>query len=202
MTIRYPNGKLYHQTANLSAPATKNSNQAVYSNRGKSLEDDLDETNKYYVASGIANVHKKPVPIQIVKVEYPKRSAAVIKEAYFRTPSTTDYNGVWNGKYIDFEAKETESKTSFPLKNIHEHQIQHMKNVILQQGIVFFIIRFSSLRRDFLVPFSLIEDAWSVMLTGGRKSIPLAAFEQGAIELPIGYQPRIDYIQAIPSLIG
>ncbi len=88
----------------------------------------------FYVAQVLLIIHKKPVPIQIVKVEYPKRSAAVIREAYFRTPSTTDYNGVWNGYYIDFEAKETESKTSFPLKNIHDHQIKHMKAVIVQQG--------------------------------------------------------------------
>ena len=202
MNIRYPNGKPFQQAATKTAPATNRLKQAVYSNRGKSLEDDLDDTNKYYLCQGIANVHKKPVPIQIVKVEYPKRSAAVIKEAYFRTPSTTDYNGVWDGKYIDFEAKETENKTSFPLKNIHDHQIEHMKNVIIQKGIAFFIVRFSSLQRDFVVPFSIIDNAWDTMLAGGRKSIPLAVFEQEAIEIPISYQPRIDYIQAIPKLSG
>lgn len=201
MTIRYPNGRLFQQTVSNEVSATSRLKQTVYSNRGKSLEDDLDETNKYYVYHNIANVHKKPVPIQIVKVEYPKRSAAVIKEAYFRTPSTTDYNGVWDGKYIDFEAKETESKTSFPLKNIHDHQIQHMKNVILQKGIAFFIVRFSSLQRDFIVPFNVIEQSWDKMIAGGRKSMPLAIFEHEAIEIPLSYQPRIDYIQAIPKLL-
>ena len=58
-----------------------------YSNRGKSLEDDLNETNMFYLNRNMANIHKKPVPIQIVKVDYPARSAAVIREAYFRTPS-------------------------------------------------------------------------------------------------------------------
>jgi recombination protein U len=201
MTIRYPNGKPFKQSIAAPKSTTNRLKQSVYSNRGKSLEDDLDETNKFYLCQGIANVHKKPVPIQIVKVEYPKRSAAVIKEAYFRTPSTTDYNGVWDGNYIDFEAKETESKTSFPLKNIHDHQIQHMKNVLLQKGICFFIVRFSSLQRDFIVPFHVIEEAWDEMLNGGRKSIPLAVFEQFAIEMPISYQPRIDYLKAIQQLI-
>lgn len=201
MTIRYPNGKLFTQETQHEVAHKARTKQSVYSNRGKSLEDDLDETNKYYICNGIANVHKKPVPIQIVKVEYPKRSAAVIKEAYFRTPSTTDYNGVWDGKYIDFEAKETESKTSFPLKNIHEHQVQHMRNVTAQRGIAFFIVRFSSLQRDFIVPFAVIDRAWDMMHAGGRKSIPLSIFEEEAIELPLNYQPRIDYIQAIPKLL-
>ena len=44
----------------------------------------------------------------------------------------TDYNGVYKGKYIDFEAKETQNPTSFPLKNFHQHQIRHMEEVLNQ----------------------------------------------------------------------
>ncbi|WP_171253106.1 Holliday junction resolvase RecU, partial [Acinetobacter baumannii] len=79
------------------------------------------------VANRIAAVHKKPTPIQIVKVDYPSRSAAVIKEAYFRQPSTTDYNGLFEGRHIDFEAKETRNRTALPLSNFHAHQIDHMR---------------------------------------------------------------------------
>ena len=72
-----------------------------------------------------------------MNVHYPKRSKAVINEAYFRTPSTTDYNGVYNGYYIDFEAKETKNKTSFPLNNIHSHQVEHMKIHIFKRELFF-----------------------------------------------------------------
>ena len=188
MTIRYPNGKMYQPAKIDSKSKTSKENslkRVSFSNRGKSLEDDLNETNSYYLTTGIANIHKKPVPIQIVKVEYPSRSAAVIREGYFRTPSTTDYNGVWNGKYIDFEAKETESKTSFPLKNIHEHQIKHLQSVLEQKGIAFFIVRFSKLDRYFVVPFKMIDQAWCEMENGGRKSIPLKHFEENSIEIQV-----------------
>ena len=60
--------------------------------RGMNIEEDINLTNEYYLSHDIAVIHKKPTPIQIVKVSYPERSSAKIVEAYFRTPSTTDYN--------------------------------------------------------------------------------------------------------------
>lgn len=205
MSIHYPNGKRYVPKKNealvKNTPNINKEKNISFSNRGKTLEDEINETNSYYLIRQIATIHKKPVPVQIVKVEYPSRSAAVIREAYFRTPSTTDYNGVWNGYYIDFEAKETENRTSFPLKNFHEHQLIHMKNVTNQKGIAFTIVRFSRLNRYFIVPFHLLEDAWKAMENGGRKSIPLSIFEQEAIEIQPGYNPRIDYLAAIKTII-
>lgn len=103
---------------------------------GMSLEDEINHSNQYYLSRHIAVIHKKPTPIQLVKVDYPKRSAAVIKEAYFRRPSTTDYNGIYKGYYIDFDAKETRNKRSFPLKNFHEHQIRHMQECVRQGAFV------------------------------------------------------------------
>lgn len=137
--IRYPNGKTFQPKHSVSS---QNSQKRApsYSNRGMTLEDDLNETNKYYLTNQIAVIHKKPTPVQIVNVHYPKRSAAVIKEAYFKQSSTTDYNGIYKGRYIDFEAKETKNKTSFPLQNFHDHQIEHMKQVKAQDGICFVII--------------------------------------------------------------
>ncbi len=204
MAIRYPNGKVYSPKkieVKETGITQKKAPKTSFSNRGKSLEDDLNDTNSYYLAAGIANIHKKPVPIQIVKVEYPSRSAAVIREGYFRTPSTTDYNGVWNGYYIDFEAKETESKTSFPLKNIHVHQIIHLRAVEKQRGIAFFIIRFAKLDRYYVAPFPMIDRAWNEMDEGGKKSIPLKNFEQEAIEIQLSYTPRLDYLAVINQLL-
>ncbi|MCH7321285.1 Holliday junction resolvase RecU [Solibacillus sp. MA9] len=209
MVIRYPNGKLYIGTKEdepkqLKVRASKGTKkkEVSYSNRGKSLEDDLNETNVFYLQQKLAIIHKKPVPIQIVKVDYPARSAAVIREAYFRTPSTTDYNGVYNGYYIDFEAKETDSKTSFPLKNIHPHQMEHMKSVLHQRGISFFIVRFSTLQRNFVVLYEIVERFYENMKNGGRKSIPFTFFETEAIEIHEGYLPRLDYLKAVDVLIA
>ncbi|WP_438318527.1 Holliday junction resolvase RecU [Sporosarcina sp. FA9] len=198
MTIRYPNGKKYVPVLTTKSQKFKNPS---YSNRGKSLEDELNESNDYYLSRGIAVIHKKPVPVQVVKVSYPVRSAARITEAYFGTPSTTDYNGVWKGIYVDFEAKETKINTSFPLNNIKEHQIHHMQNVTRAGGFAFFIIKFTTLERYFIVPFEMVERKWDRMKAGGRKSITLLEFENTSVEVQPGYIPRLDYLNAVETLM-
>lgn len=198
MTIRYPNGKKYVPVQRSARVDNKN---LSFSNRGKTLEDELNETNEYYLANNKAVIHKKPVPIQIVHVKYPARSAAVITEAYFRSPSTTDFNGVWKGRYIDFEAKETKNTTSFPLQNIHEHQVEHMKKVTEQAGIAFLLVKFTVHDRYFIVPYEYFEKKWERMIAGGRKSITLSEMEEISIEIYAGFNPRLDYLSALDSLL-
>lgn len=200
MSIRYPNGKKYSKSETFSQKKSVNKDER-FSNRGMTLEEDINETNEYYRSHNIALIHKKPTPLQIVNVHYPKRSAAVVTEAYFKKPSTTDYNGVYNGKYIDFEAKETKNKTSFPLKNFHDHQIEHMCQVLDQGGITFAILRFSYndeiyiLFAKDLIPYYKNQDT-------KRKSIPKKDIEAKGYFVPIGFHPRIDYLKIVDKIIS
>lgn len=168
------------------------------SRRGMSLEKELDASNKYYLARGLANIHKKPTPIQIVKVDYPKRSAAKIVEAYFKTPSTTDYNGIYKGYHLDFEAKESANKEKFVLKNIHEHQFNHLQSVINHGGIAFFIIRFTTLNETFLVPAKIIIN---IHLQGQKTISHDIIYKEGYL-LEQGYQPVLDYLKIVDVLIS
>lgn len=170
-----------------------------YSNRGMELEEDINFSNKYYLNNDIAVIHKKPIPIQIVEVNYPNRSSAMITKAFYKTPSTTDYNGLWNGKYIDFEAKETNSATSFSLNNIHEHQIEHMQKVLIHGGITFIIVRFKKIDKTFILPFKKFIFFYDRAKNGGRKSIKLSEFEETAFELSFNYKIRLDYITIIKN---
>ncbi|WP_153122540.1 Holliday junction resolvase RecU [Peribacillus tepidiphilus] len=199
MIINYPNGRKF--VSNTTPSSEKQTKKISYSNRGMTFEEDLNETNQYYLTHGLAVIHKKPTPVQIVDVHYPKRSAAVIKEAYFKQASTTDYNGVYKGKYLDFEAKETQNSTSFPLKNFHEHQIEHMKNVLNHNGIAFVLLRFSKEDEIYLMRAADLITFWNRMLSGGRKSITKEEIKSLCISIPIGFQPRIDYLKAVDQLI-
>lgn len=196
MTIRYPNGQAFIPTQKKSIHAKK----LTYSNRGMTLEEDINESNEFYLVRGLAVIHKKPTPVQIVSVDYPKRSAAVIKEAYFKQQSTTDYNGVYRGKYIDFEAKETKNKTSFPLQNFHDHQIDHMKAVLRQSGICFVLLRFSKTDEVFFLEARHLFSYWDEQLKGGRKSIPKKEIENLGFPIPISLNPRIDYLKIIDQI--
>lgn len=165
-----------------------------YGKRGMNLEDDINITNKYYLDNDIAVIYKKPTPIKVVDVDYNNRINTVIRKAYYEVPSTTDYNGIYKGKYIDFEAKETKNKTSFPLRNIHKHQIEHLLRVLNHGGISFLIIRFTTLNKTFFLDSKYLE---IFLKENDRKSIPLSYIEENGHLLIEKYNPRISFIEII-----
>ena len=172
---------------------TENNEIINYSNRGMILENEINETAKYLLENNICLIYKKATPIKIVKVENKK-----IVEAYFNEESTLDYAGVYKGKYLDFEAKETEIETSFPLKNIQEHQILHMENVLKHDGYAFLIVAFTTLDKYFLLDANKLID---FIKNNGRKSIPLSFFEENSIKIERKLNPPLDLIKALDTLI-
>ncbi len=171
-----------------------------YANLGMTLESDIEATNQYYLNNNIAVIHKKPTPVQVVTVSYPARNKAKITEAYYKTPSTTDFNGIYKGKYIDFDAKETNSKTSMPLKNVHPHQIDHLRAVHAQGGIAFLIVHFKQYNEYYLLPFEVLETYWDTQNEKtGRKSIPYETFKDKAYPIAFGFQPRLDYLSVVKT---
>lgn len=165
-----------------------------YSNRGMNLENDINLTNNYYLVNDIAVIYKKPTPITINKVDYKSRCDAVIREAHFKIPSTTDYNGIYKGKYIDFEAKETNNRISFPLNNIHNHQIEHLKKIYNHGGIGFIIVRFNKNNATYLL---FIEDLMNFINNKTRKSIPIEYFKQYGFIIKENYNPRLNYLKIL-----
>ena len=193
--MRYPNGKKYIAKEENDEKKKEPRSLLSAANRGMSLEEDINLSNEYYLEQGIALIHKRPTPINIVKVDY--SHGVRITDAYFEKQSTTDYNGVYKGKYIDFEAKNTKSNTAFPLSNISEHQIIHLKNVLKQGGIAFFIISFQLKNEIYLLDASYVIDFYE---HGARKSIPYEVFQKEAKLIRQDYTPRLHYIEAVEEL--
>lgn len=187
--IQYPNG--------ISRPGMDHVSDN-HAGRGAHLEEDINASNVFYNDRNIALIYKKPTPVQVVRVDYPRRGKAKIVEAYYRTPSTTDYNGIYKGKYIDFEAKETTSKTSFPLNNIHPHQIEHIRNITIEGGISFLIVRFTTLDQTFYLSG---KDFLEFIDTNTRKSIPLSYFNDKGYIIKNTLRPRLDYLKIVRQIL-
>ena len=185
--INYPNGK----------KKTYTSSNTSAGGRGMKLEEDINITNQWYLDNEKAVVHKKPTPITIVKVNYPKRSAAKITEAYFKLPSTTDYNGIYRSRYLDFEAKECASRTSFPFKSLHPHQVQHLSAVLKQGAIAFLIVRFTVYDETYYVPAEHVIDYWQ---NSGRRSYPYEWFQENGYLIPGSYVSPVDYLKIVNQL--
>lgn len=168
---------------------------STFANRGMGLENDINETNNYYYTYDIALIYKKPTPIRITKTDYKNLR---ITDGFFERESTLDYNGVYKGYYIEFDAKETKSTTSFSINNIHNHQIKYIEKVLKHDGIVFLIVRFTKLNKDYILKG---QDLLNFINENERKSIPLSFFEKNCYKLEIKYAPRLDYIKIVDKLI-
>ena len=192
--IKYPDGRKYTPT-NYKHKLTKIELSVSQSNRGMAFEDDINISNKFYYEHGVALITKRPTPINVVKVDY--TNGAKIVDAYFEKQSTTDYNGIYKGKYIDFEAKSTKSVTSFPLSNISNHQIEHLKQVLKHGGIGFFIIHFQRKDETYILSAEQL-----IMFTkmNNRKSIPYEFFKNKTMQVAHGYNPRLYYLEAVDKL--
>ena len=99
--------------------------------RGSTLEDMVNRTNEWYLEKNLALMQKIPTPITPVRMDKEHRQITL---AYFDQRSTIDYIGAVQGIPVCFDAKECVAET-FPLQNIHEHQVEFMKNFEKQQGI-------------------------------------------------------------------
>ena len=135
--------------------------------RGSTLEEFLNRTNEKYLEQGLALIQKIPTPITPVKIDKEHRHITL---AYFDQRSTEDYIGAVQGIPVCFDAKECHTDT-FPLQNLHEHQVEFMREFEKQDGVAFLIIYYSARNELYYMPFKEIDKFWKRAQEGGRKSV-------------------------------
>ncbi len=160
--------------------------------RGSALEDFINHTNERYLEKGLALIQKIPTPITPVRIDKEHRHITL---AYFEQKSTVDYIGAVQGIPICFDAKECSSDT-FPLQNIHEHQVAFMEAFEKQEGIAFLVIYFSMRNELYYMRFAEMKQFWERKESGGRKSIRYEELHPGYfMTLQNGY--FVPYLEAI-----
>ncbi|MCU6603782.1 Holliday junction resolvase RecU [Peribacillus frigoritolerans] len=141
-----------------------------YANRGKGFENDIIRTNNGYLSKGWAFVEKVEPAVQIQQ-DLGNKVIGFKKEKGF-----VDFFGCSHGRPLAFEAKKTTSRTSFPLSNIKQHQMDVLKFWQDQGGIAFFLIQFEKLHEVYFVHYEQVNEWWIQSKAGGRKSIPYSYF--------------------------
>ncbi|WP_251387139.1 Holliday junction resolvase RecU [Mediterraneibacter agrestimuris] len=161
--------------------------------RGSTLEEFINHTNDRYDELGLALIQKIPTPITPVKIDKERRHITL---AYFDKISTVDYIGTVQGIPVCFDAKECSADT-FPLQNIHEHQMTFMEKFEKQGGISFLILYYSARNTLYYMRFQEIKAFWERARQGGRKSFRIEELAE-AYFMPFKnncYVPYLDYIQ-------
>ena len=161
--------------------------------RGSTLEEFINHTNERYGELGLALVQKIPTPITPVKIDQESRHITL---AYFDKISTVDYIGAVQGIPVCFDAKECRADT-FPLQNVHDHQLDFMGKFERQGGIAFLLIYYTERDELYYMRYEQIRRFWDRSQQGGRKSFRYEELEPGwYMQLKNGYfVPYLDHIQ-------
>ena len=162
--------------------------------RGSTLEELINRSNERYTELGLALIQKIPTPITPINIDKETRHITL---AYFDQKSTVDYIGAVQGLPVCFDAKECASAT-FPLQNIHEHQVEFMKAFEEQGGIAFFLLYYTAEDRFYYLRLCELLVFWERAAEGGRKSFrtdelnPAYFFEHGKSHVMV---PYLDMLQ-------
>ncbi len=161
--------------------------------RGDALEELIHNTNDYYKKQKLGRVDKISTPIKVVDIDANK----VITRAFFEKKSTVDFMGIIQGVGVAFDAKETNLK-SLPLSNIHEHQIEFMRDMNDQNGLAFIIIHFKFCDEYYLIPYEDLQSYYDNQNL--RKSIPYKAMHP-EFQLSISPIGILDYLPGLNAYL-
>lgn len=162
--------------------------------RGSTLEELINVTNERYAQQKLALIQKIPTPIKPIQIDKETRHITL---AYFDQKSTVDYIGAVQGIPVCFDAKESLTDT-FPLHNIHAHQVEFMRAFEEQNGISFILLYFSARDELYYIPFSDIIKFWQRGKTGGRKSFTIDELDKSFL-VPLYGSVPVPYLQALQT---
>lgn len=162
------------------------------SNRGMDFEELLNFSNAQYQQKGWARIEKIATPFKQVGVHKQGVFLAVRDHA-----STVDYFGIFDGRAIVFEAKQTKETTRFPFDNLHEHQVAYLRQAEKLGAVSFVLIEFSRLEEVYLVNASYIVEMWDAAERGGRKSISIDNIRHFGDQVTSGRGVALDYLSVV-----
>lgn len=169
---------------------------AYSGDHGAAFENLINWSNDMYRNNKIALIEKRATPVVVTK----KSRDGRIKEGYYEKKSTVDYDGIYKGRFVAFEAKATINDKRFDLKNIKPHQYEWLLQAEQMGAICFILLEFSKEHSIFLVPFALIKEYMEAAKNGGPKSIKREVFDERAFLVTPTNHALVDYLQYVEKL--
>ncbi|RHW33855.1 Holliday junction resolvase RecU [Oceanobacillus profundus] len=163
--------------------------------RGQAFEIELNYTNQLYKNKGRALINKRPTPVKVLKSKGTR-----VLSGFFEEKSTVDYDGVYQGRSIVFEAKSTNEKR-LPFSIIQDHQVRYLDHAEKQGAVSFLIVEMSAVREVYLIPNNMLQKYIKNAKEGGRKSIPMYDIEVYAFMVESKNGVPLDYLSVVDSLI-
>ena len=142
--------------------------------RGSALEEMINLSNDKYLDSHLALIQKIPTPITPIDIDHNTKQVTL---AYFDKKSTVDYIGAVQGIPVCFDAKECKEDT-FTLHNIHDHQVEFMKEFERQGGIAFFLLYYTKRDVFHYLKLDTFLNFYERANSGGRKSFRFDELEE------------------------
>ena len=156
-----------------------------YKNRGMLLEELINKTINFYNQEQIGYFAKNHL-----NVKFQKENCKNFSNAFIKNKSTVDYYGIYQGKYITFEAKSTE-KNYLSFNNIKKHQHDHLQLIKKLGGIAFYLIFFKNHSLLYRVDVDQMD------LSNKKRNISIQDLEKVAVKLDVIFPGIIDFLDSI-----
>lgn len=132
-----------------------------YAGRGMGLQELVNRANIQYRQLGIAFIWDAGTPVKWLPGGH-----TVVKEG------TVDHIGVWNGRGIAFDDKET-STDALPAANVKTNQVEFLMDFAKAGGISFLLVAYTGPGRFFVIPIEKYFLLWV-----GRRGLKIEEAEQ------------------------
>ena len=170
-------------------------NQVYTGKRGQAFENTLDYTNQIYSRQARCLIHKRPTPVKVLKSKGTR-----VLSGFFESKSTVDYDGIYKGRAIVYEAKSTAEKR-FNLKLLHDHQIEYLQAAEKQGAISFLIVEMRAISSVLIIPNGMLQKYLKDAKSGGRKSIPMDDLEVYGYPVKSQNGVPLDYLSVVDQLV-
>lgn len=179
----------------LKKMSSRGEGEMNYGNRGMAFEEFIECTNQMYESKGIAVINKRPTPVKVTR----SQGSRVIS-GFFEKQSTVDFDGVYRGRAIVFEAKSTKNPTRFDLCKLPDHQYEHLAKCHKNGAVAFLLVSFEKQKKEYLLPYTALRPYWTEYKKPvGKRSMSILDFDVHAYEVDAGRVP-LDYLAVVDQV--